>query len=115
MRRAGGIIGLIAGILGVIAAVATLFLGGLGAAFEAEGSEQIVGFGWGGILFSFLAIIFGAITMGAKGRIPGLLLFAVSVAGAILGGTIVAIAMGLSAVGGIIAAIPSSEKKVTET
>jgi len=112
VRRAGGIIGLIAGIIAVIAAVATLFIGGIGAAFEAEGSEQIVGLGWGGILFSFLAIVLGAITIGSKGRIPGLLLFAVSVAGAILGGTFVAIAMGLSAIGGIIAFIPPSEKKV---
>lgn len=115
MRKAGGIVGLIAGILGVLAAVATLFIGGLGAAFEAEGSNQIVGFGWGGILFSFLAIVFGAITMGSKGRIPGLLLLVVSIAGAILGGTLVAIVMGLSAIGGLLAVIPPSEKKAIET
>jgi hypothetical protein len=43
-----------------------------------------------------MVIIFGAITMGAKGKIPGLLLLIVSIAGAILGGTLVAIVMALS-------------------
>ena len=106
MRKAGGIVGLIAGIFGVIAAVATLFFGGLGSAFEAEGAETVVGLGWGGLVFSFLTIVLGAVAMGAKGRIPGVLLIICAVAGAILGGTIVAICMALAAVGGILATIP---------
>jgi len=114
LRKAGGIIGLIAGIFGVIAAVTTLLVGGIGSAFEAEGANQVVGLGWGGILFSFLAIVFGAITMGSKGRIPGLILLVVSIAGAILGGTLVAIVMGLSAIGGLLAVIPPGEKKPVE-
>lgn len=110
MRKAGGIIGLIAGIFGVIAAVVTLFVGGLGAAFEAEGADTVIGLGWGGVLFSFLAIVFGAVTIGAKGRVPGILLIGSSIAGVLLGGTIVAIAMGLAGVGGILAVIPGTEK-----
>lgn len=111
MRKAGGIIGLIAGIFGVIAAVVTLFVGGLGAAFEAEGAYTVIGLGWGGVLFSFLSIVFGAVTIGSKGRVPGILLLISSITGALLGGTIVAIAMGLAGVGGVLAIIPGNEKK----
>jgi len=66
MGKAGGIIGIIAGVFGIIAAVVTLFVGGIGAAFEAEGATTVVGLGWGGVLFSFLVIIFGAVAI-AKG------------------------------------------------
>lgn len=47
MGKAGGIIGIIAGVFGIIAAVVTLFVGGIGAAFEAEGATTVVGLGWG--------------------------------------------------------------------
>lgn len=42
MKKAGGIVALIAGIFGVIAAVLTLFTGGIASAVEAEGAETVV-------------------------------------------------------------------------
>lgn len=60
MKKAGGIVGLVAGIFGVIAAVATLFFGGLGAAVEAKGAQTVVGLGWGGLAFSSATIVLGA-------------------------------------------------------
>ena len=89
MKKAGGIISLIAGIFGVIAAIATLFVGGVGATFGGEGAETVISLGWGGVLFSFLAIIFGAVAIGSKSKVPGILLIICSIAGAILGGTFV--------------------------
>ena len=74
MRKAGGIIALVAGIFAVFAAGVTLFTGGLGAAFEAEGADTIVLLGWGGVLFAFLTIVLGAVAIGAKGRAPGILI-----------------------------------------
>ncbi|MCL6484953.1 MAG: hypothetical protein I4O49_12425, partial [Janthinobacterium lividum] len=56
MYKAGGIIGIIAGVLGVGAALVTLLFGGVGAAFNADGAQTVVGLGWGGVVFSFLAI-----------------------------------------------------------
>ena len=109
MKKAGGIIGLVAGIFGVFAAVATLLFGGLGAAFEAEGADTVVGLGWGGIGFSFLAIVLGAVAMNAKGRVPGMLLIVSAIGGAILGGTIVAVCMVLVAVGGLLAVCGRAE------
>lgn len=118
MKKAGGIIALIAGIFAVIAAVVTLFLGGLGSAFNVEGGSTVVGLGWGGVLFSFLVIVFGAIAIGAKGRWPGVVLIVLSIAGAILGGTIVAVFMALALIGGILAVIgakPQAEQTITTT
>jgi hypothetical protein len=105
MKKAGGIISLVAGIFGVIAAVFTLFVGGVGGALEAEGAGTVVGPGWGGIAFSFLTIVLGAVAMAARSVVPGVLLMVCAVAGAVLGGTIVAIAMVLALVGGILATV----------
>lgn len=114
MKKAGGIIALIAGIFGVIAAIATLAMGGLASAFEASGSGTVVGLGWGGIAFSFLVIIFGAITISAKSKVVGILLMVFSIAGIILGGTFVAIFMVLSLVGGLLAVIGTKKPQVNK-
>lgn len=115
MKKAGGIIGLVAGIFGVIAAVATLFFGGLGAAMEAEGAQTVVGLGWGGLAFSFATIVLGAVAMGARSMVPGILLIICAVAGAMLGGTIVAIAMVLALIGGVLATIGAKSQAKAAT
>ncbi|WP_368294464.1 hypothetical protein [Dehalobacter sp. TBBPA1] len=113
MKKAGGIIALIAGVFGVISAGITLLIGGAASAFEAEGAGTVVGLGWGGVIFSFLVIILGAICIGAKSKIPGILLIICSLAGAILGGTIVAIFMVLALIAGILAVIGTKKKEIT--
>ena len=100
MKKAGAITAIIAGIFGVLAAVFTLFFGGLAGAFEAEGADTVIGLGWGGIVFSFLTIILGAIALGVEKKLIGVLIATCSIAGAILGGTIVAVCMVLSLIGG---------------
>ena len=69
--------------------------------------------GWGGVAFSFLTIILGAVAMGAKGRVPGVLIVVCAVAGAIMGGTLVAIFMALAGIGGLLAAIAAPEKQAS--
>ena len=54
MRKAGGIVALVAGILGFFAAIFTLFVGGVGSAFSAQNADTVVLLGWGGVFFSFL-------------------------------------------------------------
>jgi len=103
MQKAGGIIAIIAGIFGVFSAFATLFIGGIGGAFEAEGASTVSGLGWGGLFFSFVVIILGAMAIGSKSKKIGVFLIIASVLGAILGGTLVAIFMVLALAGGIIA------------
>ena len=113
MQKAGGIIALIAGILALFAAGATLIFGGLGSAFDADGADTVIGLGWGGVLFSFTTIILGVVAIWAKGRIAGILLIVSAVLGAILGGTFVAIFMVLALIGGILAT-RGAGKSVTE-
>ena len=117
MQKSGGIIALIGGIFGTFAALFTLLTGGLVAGLEgasaalgdtavdASASSQIAEFGIMGLLFAFITIILGAICMNAKSRIPGLILIGCSIAGAITGGTFVAVCMALTLVGGILATI----------
>jgi len=114
MRKAGGIISLIAGVFGVIAAIVTLLIGGMGSAFEFSGSETVVWLGLGGILFSFLVIVFGALAINAKSKVIGGLLIVFSIVGAILGGTFVAIFMVLALIGGILAFFGARKQNMSE-
>ena len=114
MQKAGGIVALVAGIFGVFAAIFTLFFGGVASAFEAEGADTVVGLGWGGLMFAFATIVLSAVAMGAKGRVPGILLIVCAIGGAILGGTIVAIFMVLALVGGILATIGANKADTKE-
>lgn len=102
MNKAGGIICLIAGIFSVFAAGATLFLGGLGAALEAEGGETVIMLGWVGLLMSFVIIILGAIAIGKASKLLGGIIVLSSIVGAVVGGTFVAIFMVLSLLGGVL-------------
>jgi len=105
MEKSGGIIAIIAGILGLFAAVVTLMAGGVGAVFNADKASTVIGLGWGGIFFCFLTIIFGAVAINAKSRTPGILIIISSILGATLGGNLVAILMVLALVGGVLATV----------
>jgi len=103
MQKTGGILGLIGGIFGTFAALATLFIGGVGGALEANDAGLVVDLGLGGLAFSFLSIILGAVAIGTTGRTAGVLLTLCAIGGAILGGSLVAVCMALALVGGILA------------
>jgi|GEM_PF-2962474 len=104
MIKTGGILAIIAGVIGLLAGFVTLFLGGLGSAFSASGFGDVVSLGWGGILFSLLVVIYGSIAISKpKPGATGIILSAIL--GIALGGTLVAILMILALVGGIMAAI----------
>jgi hypothetical protein len=113
MKKAGGIITLIAGIFSVIAAGITLLLGGIGSALNAESANTVVGLGWGGVIFSFVEIILASIALGVTSRIPGILIVITSLAGVVLGGTLVAIFMALSIIGGVLVIIGGGKRKLT--
>lgn len=112
MKKAGGILGIIGGVFGVFAALLTLFIGGVGGAFQASGAGMVIGLGWGGLAFAFLAIIFGAVSLGARTRTAGVLLTLSALGGAIMGGTMVAVCMVLALVGGLLAALGAKPEPV---
>ena len=105
MKKAGGIVALVAGVFGTLAAMVTLLIGGMGSALGSNGAGTVVALGWGGVAFSFATIVLGAVAIGAKSRVPGALLIACALLGAILGGTLVAVFMALALVGGILAVV----------
>ena len=112
MKKAGGIIAIIAGVFGILAALFTIMFGGLGAAFDADGAQTVVNLGWGGVLFSFLTIIFGAVSMGAKTKTPSILLTISAILGIILGGSVVAIFMALAVIAGILCIIGTKPEEL---
>ena len=103
MQKSGGIIALVGGIFGTIAAIVTLFIGGVASAVEAEGASLVVTLGWVGGLAAFLSIIIGAVAMSAKSRTPGILLILCAILGMVFGGSMVAICMILTLAGGVMA------------
>jgi hypothetical protein len=112
MNKAGGIVAMVAGVFGVVAAILTLGVGGLGSALNADHAGFIIGLGWGGIVFSFLVIVFGAVALSGS-MAAGVSLIVCSVLGAVLGGTLVAVFMALSFIGGIVCLIGSRETPIT--
>lgn len=112
MRRAGGLIGLVAGIFGVLAAIVTLMIDGAGAAFKADRAGEVVALGWFGLLLSFLCIVLGAVAIRAAGQLPELLLIVTACLAAVFGGSMVAICMALALAGGVLAAIPGRKRAI---
>ena len=118
MKKSGGIIALIAGILGTGAAFITLFFGAVAGGLESiEGvdntgaGDMIVGMGWIGLIAAFATIILCAVAMNAETKKPGILLIIAAIIGAIGGGTLTMIFMVLAAIGGILTLI--GDKKDT--
>tara|TARA_Y100001958_G_C21200745_1_gene527428 strand:+ start:763 stop:1113 length:351 start_codon:yes stop_codon:yes gene_type:complete len=114
MKKSGGIISIIAGLLGIFASLFTIFSGGLVGALESSGEtggEMIIGMGFWGIALSFLVIVFAALAMNTNSKIHGVILIVVSLFGVILGGSFVAVCMFLSLIGGILVCIGAGKKE----
>ncbi len=117
MQKSGGIIALVGGIFGTLAAVVTLMAGGFvaglegvtatveGIAVDNSASNEITTFGILGLIAAFTTIILGAITMSAKSKKPGIFLIICAVIGGLTGGTLVAVCMVLTLAGGIVSMI----------
>jgi general stress protein CsbA len=103
MRRAGGLIALIAGLFSIIPAVCTFFFPKLGSEDSFDMFLTIIG--GLGIFFSFLIIILGAIVLSTKSKIAGILLIPSSIVGGLTSGAFVAIFMILALIGGILVVI----------
>lgn len=104
MDKAGGIIALIAGVLGIVAGFFTLFVGGIGSAFEAKEADSILNLAWVGIAVAMLVVIGGGVSL-AKARSGGMAVVFASVVGIVYGGSLVAICLALALIGGSIAVL----------
>lgn len=104
MIQAAAIIGIIASMLGLGAAAFTLLFGGAASAFGTSSASMVVGLGMGGVLFSFAALVASALVF-ARPRGAGYALIVIALAGAVLGGTLVAVCMVLVLIAGILAIV----------
>lgn len=68
MRVASFVIGLLAGLAGLVASFTTLGVGGFAAAFEADGAGTVMGLSGAAILMSILLIIGSAFVMSKRER-----------------------------------------------
>ena len=109
MRKAGGIVALIAGIFGFFAAVITIFFGGLGSVISNGAWNNGIGVGFSGLFICLSIIVLSAIAINSKTFIPGILIIIASISGAIFGGILVAILMLLSLVGGVLACVGNGD------
>ena len=113
MKKAGGIVSLIAGIFGIFASIFTIMSGGFVGALETAGETQgeaIIGMGFWGILLSFIVIVFGALALNSDSKRNGIVLMIASVLGVYYGGSFVAICMFLSLIGGLLVTLGTGKK-----
>lgn len=101
MRKAGGLIGIIAGAFGVLAGVFTLIVG------------PAIFLGWSGIIFSLLCIICGAITMFARTHTPAAYLVLFAILGILLGNLPMVICMAVAFIGGQVAIFGGEDRRST--
>ena len=62
MRTGALVLGVIAGLFGILSAMLALVVGGVGGAFDAEGASTVVGSGWSALGFSILGLVGAALT-----------------------------------------------------
>ncbi|WP_346817212.1 DUF4064 domain-containing protein [Bacillus paramobilis] len=79
-RTAEFVLGLIGGIFGIICAFIALLIGGMGAAFEAEGANTIIGLGWGAVGLSILGIV-GSVMVRNKAKVGGIMMTIAAIGG----------------------------------
>lgn len=79
-RTAEFVLGLIGGIFGIICAFIALLIGGMGAAFEADGANTIIGLGWGAVGLSILGIV-GSVMVRSKAKVGGIMMTVAAIGG----------------------------------
>jgi hypothetical protein len=63
MRIAALILGIVGGVFGIIAGIFAMTVGGIGAAFQAEGAGTITGLGFAAILLGVLGVAGGGLAL----------------------------------------------------
>ena len=96
------ILGLIGGLIGFFAGIAALVIGGLASAFSVDGGSNIIGLGFGAIIFSIVGIV-GAAIVKSKTKIAGYLMIISAIGGLICISAFYILSFILLIIGGIMA------------
>lgn len=103
MKTLGAVLSILGGILGLLAAIFTLFAGGVVASLDSS-ETQTMALGFGGLLLCGLVFMFAIVSF-VRPSGAGKLVLILSVAALVYGGTFVAIAMLFSISGAIVSMI----------
>jgi len=115
MRKAGALTALIAGILGLVAGIGILFLGGMVGTPEPDRAQEVIYWlGWGGIAVSLIVIVLGAISFKTRSRLSAILLMVAAAIGAVFGSGPISIFMSVAFVGGIVALFGDKQRPLPE-
>ena len=102
MRKTGGLLALIAGLYGVVAAIITLIvLGGLGSSANVDPKGVLLG--WAGLGLSFLISVLGAASIRTSSQRPVFLLLLLALMGAVISETLVSLCMAAAFFSGLLA------------
>ncbi|MED0988229.1 DUF4064 domain-containing protein [Bacillus paramycoides] len=74
------VLGLIGGIFGIICAFIALMIGCMGAAFEAEGANTMIGLSWGALGLSILGIV-GSVMVRSTAKVGGIIMTIAAIGG----------------------------------
>lgn len=111
MKIAGGVVSIVFAVVSVISALATLLVGGIGEAVGTEGARLVTGLGWAGLFIAFVIIAFAAAAIGVRSTFPAIMIIVLSVINVIAGGTLVAIFMVPTLLGGIVSLIGVTQQQ----
>jgi hypothetical protein len=112
MRIAALILGIIGGIIGLVAAGVALAIGAIGSVAGAQGSDTVIGLGWAALGLSVVGIIGGALAM-AKPGASALLMLIAGVGGFIAISLAYVVAGPLLIVGAVLAFVGRSRRTTT--
>ena len=102
MRRAGGVIALFAGAIGVVTGFVTLGLKGFGASIGPPSAHTIFMAEGGGLLCAHVTLVLGAVCMRATSWLSGGLLVMTALCGVFVGSPHVSACMVLALLGGLL-------------
>lgn len=109
-RIAEMVLGILGGIFGILGGLFAIFIGGLGAVFEATGSSEIIGLGTAAIILGVIGIVGGAV-VNRNPKLAGSLMIFSGVTGFIAISAAWIIGGILLIVGGILSFTRSPENK----
>lgn len=96
------ILGLIGGIIGFFAGIAAILFGSLAAAFSVNNASNVIGLGFGAVIFSIIGIV-GAAFVKSKTKIAGYLMIISAIGGLICISAFYILSFILLIIGGIMA------------
>jgi hypothetical protein len=109
VKVAGLLLGIIGGIIGLVASGFALGVGAIGSATGAQGSETVIGLGWAALGLSVVGIVGGALSL-AKPRVAALLMLIAGIGGSIAISIAYVVAGPLLIIGAVLAFLGRAKK-----